>query len=61
MVPAPKDAAFQVGWRGEGNLHLSDITLFWGNFRQNLIDRSEAFLKTFLPDSLRAMPGAGGR
>lgn len=60
-VPEPKDAAFKTGWRGEGNLHLSDITLFYGNLRQNLIDRSEAFLKTFVPDSLRAMPGAGGR
>lgn len=61
MVPEPKHDAFKVGWRGDSNLHLSDITLFYGSLRQNLIDRSEAFLKTFNPDLLRAMPGAGGR
>ncbi len=45
MVPKPKDSVFTHGWRGTGNLHLSDITLFWANIRQNTIERVEAFVK----------------
>lgn len=49
MVSAPKDAVMREGFRGAGNLHLENFTLFYMNLRQNLIDRSEAFLATWKP------------
>ncbi len=55
MVPKPKDDVFAYGWRGNGNLHLSDITLFWASIRQHAIEQIDAFVKdrpTYNPRAL---------
>lgn len=58
MVPKPKDDVFASGWRGNGNLHLHDITLFWANIRQNAMDRVEAYLVAHaLPPDIFFDPG----
>ena len=49
FVSEPKDAAMRAGFRGAGNLHLQNFTLFYMNLRQNLEDRAAAFMKTYTP------------
>ena len=49
FVSEHKDASMREGFRGAGNLHLQNFTLFYMNLRQNLEDRSAAFLKDYKP------------
>ena len=56
-VPKPKDAVFDTGWRGSGNLHLHDVTLFWANIRENAAQRVEAFLNGRQAEPARAVGG----
>lgn len=56
-VPPPADAAFKTGWRGPGNLHLHDITLFWGNIRENAKARVDAFVAARPPQQGQPVGG----